>query len=144
DTVDARSDQYALACVFYELVTGKQAFSGPTMQAMLTSMLTGPRPRLSAVVPAIPASVDGATQRALSTDPEKRFASINEFARAIALESSGAAAASRESRRWKRLAIVLPLLVIAATVAWAMMFGPARREVVSGAETIAVVPFTVS
>src|SRR5690606_10466500 len=44
DNVDARSDQYALACVFYELVTGKQAFSGPTMQAMLTSILTGPRP----------------------------------------------------------------------------------------------------
>ncbi len=144
DEVDARSDQYALACVFYELVTGKQAFSGPTMQAMLTSMLTGPRPKLSSVVPGIPASVDGATQRALSTDPEKRFPSINEFARAIALESSGAAAASRESRRWKILAIVLPLLVITATALWVLMFGPARRDVVSGAETIAVVPFSVS
>lgn len=144
DKVDARSDQYALACVFYELVTGKQAFSGPTMQAMLTSILTGPRPRLSAVVPGIPGSVDGATQRALSTDPDKRFNSITEFARAIAMESSGAAAASRESRRWKRLAIVLPLVVIAGTAVWAMLYGPGRREVVSGAETIAVVPFNVS
>jgi tRNA A-37 threonylcarbamoyl transferase component Bud32/tetratricopeptide (TPR) repeat protein len=144
DTVDARSDQYALACVFYELVTGRQAFGGPTMQAMLTSMLTGPRPRLSAVVEGIPPEVDGATQRALSTDPNHRFDSISGFARAVTQETSGAAAATRESRRWKRLAIVLPVLVAVAATVWALFFGPGRRIVVSGAETIAVVPFTVS
>lgn len=144
DIVDARSDQYALACVFYELVTGKQAFGGPTMQAMLTSMLTGPRPRLSAVVDGIPHEVDGATQRALSTDPSHRFDTISGFARAVTQVTSGAAAASRESRRWKRLAIVLPVLVAGAAAVWALLFGPGRRIVVSGAETIAVVPFSVS
>ena len=144
DAVDGRSDQYALACVFYELVTGKQAFSGPTMQAMLTSVLTGPRPRISAVVDGIPPEVDGATQRALGTDPASRFESITAFADAVTQESSGAAAATRESRRWKRLAVVLPLLVAVAAVAWALLFGPGRRVVVSGAETIAVVPFATS
>ena len=144
DTVDARSDQYALACVFYELVTGKQAFGGPTMQAMLTSMLTGPRPKLSAVVDGIPVEVDSATQRALSTDPKHRFDTITGFARAVTQETSGAAAATRESRRWKRLAIVLPVLVAVAAAVWALFLGPGRRVVVSGAETIAVVPFTVS
>jgi tRNA A-37 threonylcarbamoyl transferase component Bud32/tetratricopeptide (TPR) repeat protein len=144
DTVDARSDQYALACVFYELVTGKQAFAGPTMQAMLTSILTGPRPRLSSVVDGIPAEVDGATQRALSTDPRSRFDTISGFARAVTQETSGAAMATRESRRWKRLAIVLPVLVALAATAWAVFLGPGRRVVVSGAETIAVVPFSVS
>jgi tRNA A-37 threonylcarbamoyl transferase component Bud32/tetratricopeptide (TPR) repeat protein len=144
DTVDARSDQYALACVFYELVTGKQAFAGPTMQAMLTNMLTGPRPRLSAMVDGIPPEVDGATQRALSTDPKHRFDSISGFARAVTQETSGAAMATRESRRWKRLAIVLPVLVAVAAATWAVFFGPGRRVVVSGAETIAVVPFSVS
>lgn len=144
DTVDARSDQYALACVFYEMVTGKQAFSGPTMQAMLTSMLTGPRPRLSSVVEGIPPEVDGATQRALATDPKERFPTVSGFAQAVARETSGVAAASRESRRWKRLALVLPVLVGGLAVGWALLFGPGRRMVVSGAETIAVVPFTVS
>ena len=144
DTVDGRSDQYALACVFYELVTGKQAFAGPTMQAMLTSILTGPRPRLSSVVEGIPPEVDGATQRALATDPAQRFDSIGEFAAAVTQESSGAAAATRESRRWKRLAVILPLVVAVAAVAWAMLLGPGRRVVVSGAETIAVVPFSTS
>ena len=144
DKVDARSDQYALACVFYELVTGKQAFSGPTMQAMLTSMLTGPRPRMATIVDDVPPPVDAATQRALSSDPTQRFNSINEFARAVSAETSGAAAATRESRRWKRLAIALPVIVALLGAAWVAFMGQRGRSVVSGAETIAVVPFTVS
>ncbi len=144
DTVDARSDQYALACVFYEMVTGKQAFSGPTMQAMLTSMLTGPRPRLSMVVEGVPPAVDSATQRALATDPARRFESITAFASAVAQESTGVAAATRESRRWRRLAIVLPLVVATAGIAWMTFFAGPPRAVISGAETIAVVPFSTS
>ncbi|HPF61835.1 MAG: protein kinase [Gemmatimonadetes bacterium] len=144
DTVDARSDQYALACVFYEMVTGKQAFSGPTMQAMLTSMLTGPRPKLSSVVADVPPGVDGATQRALATDPNARFASITEFADAVLDEGSGVAAATRESQRWKRLAIILPASVTLAAVVWMVFFAGPPRSVVLGAESIAVVPFTTS
>ncbi len=144
DTVDARTDQYALACVFYELVTGKQAFAAPTVQAMLSSMLTGPRPRLSGTVEGVPPTVDGATQRALDTDPSRRFDSITAFARAVGEESSEVAAAARESRRWRRLAIALPLLVVALGAVWLLIFGVPGRIVVSGAETIAVVPFAAS
>ncbi len=143
DVVDARSDQYALACVFYEMITGKQAFSGPSMQAMLTSMLTGPRPKLSSVMRETPPQVDLATQRALDTDPAKRFPSITAFAEAVAQESTGAAAAGRESRRWKRLAILLPAMVAVLAGLWVVFSKPAAI-VVSGAETIAVVPFATS
>jgi len=144
DVVDARSDQYALACVFYEMVTGRQAFSGKTMQALMTSVLTGPRPKLTAVVADAPAGIDAATQRALSADPSQRFQTIQQFADAVADESSGAAAATRESRRWKRLAIILPLIVLGIAGLWYVTSGRAARVVVSGAETIAVVPFSTS
>ncbi len=143
DEVDGRADQYALACVFYEMLSGNQPFTGPTLQALLTSMLTAPRPRL--VAPGVTPGVDAATQRALATNPSERFETITGFAEAVARESSGTVAATRESRRWKRLAIALPLLValVAATI-----YGVRGREplssVVSGAETIAVVPFSVS
>ncbi|MEP6589853.1 MAG: protein kinase [Gemmatimonadota bacterium] len=142
DVVDARSDQYALACVFYEMVTGKQAFSGSSMQAMLTSMLTGPRPKLSTVMRETPVAVDLATQRALDTDPGKRFPSITAFAEAVAQESTGAAAATRESLRWKRLALVLPVAMAAVVAVWFVFAKPS--QVVPGAESIAVVPFTTS
>ncbi|MES2124340.1 MAG: protein kinase [Gemmatimonadota bacterium] len=142
DVVDARSDQYALACVFYEMVTGKQAFSGSTMQAMLTSMLTGPRPKLSTVMRETPVAVDLATQRALDTDPSKRFPSILAFSEAVAQESTGAAAATRESRRWKRVAILLPGAMAVLVAVWFIFAKPS--QVVPGAESIAVVPFTTS
>lgn len=144
DEVDARSDQYSLACVFYEMVTGRQAFTGKTMQAMLTSMLTGPRPKLVQVIAATPPGVDAATQRGLSADPAGRFPDIMAFAHAVGQESTGAAAATRESRRWKRLAIALPLLLVAAGAVWVTIFGAPGRVVLSGAETIAVMPFSTS
>lgn len=144
DTVDARSDQYALACVFYEMVSGRQPFTGGSMQAMLTAVLTGPRPKLSSVATTTPPEVDAATQRALSANPAERFPDITAFAAAVAQESSGAAAATRESRRWKRLALALPLLVAAVAAGWYLLAGPPGRVVVSGAETIAVVPFATT
>jgi serine/threonine-protein kinase len=144
DDVDARSDQYSLACVFYEMVTGVQAFTGKTMQAMLTSMLTGPRPKLAQVVAATPQGVDAATQRALAADPAQRYPNILAFATAVGQESTGAAAATRESRRWKRLAILLPLLLVTAGALGIALFGFPGRSVVSGAETIAVMPFSTN
>jgi tRNA A-37 threonylcarbamoyl transferase component Bud32/tetratricopeptide (TPR) repeat protein len=143
DVVDSRSDQYALACVFYEMVCGKQPFSAPTMQALLTQVLTGPRPRLATIVHATPPGLDLTLQRALAQDPGQRFPDIMAFANAVTLESSGTVAAARESRRWKRLAILLPALVAIAAVVWVIAARPSRI-VVSGAETIAVVPFTAT
>jgi tRNA A-37 threonylcarbamoyl transferase component Bud32/tetratricopeptide (TPR) repeat protein len=143
DSVDARSDQYALACVFYEMVSGKQPFSAPTMQALLTQVLTGARPRLSSVVHATPPGLDATVQRGLAQDPAQRFPDIMAFANAVTLDSSGTAAATRESRRWKRLAIVLPAMVAVAAVVWVIAARPSRI-VVSGAEAIAVVPFTAT
>ncbi|HEY4319969.1 MAG TPA: serine/threonine-protein kinase [Gemmatimonadales bacterium] len=143
DQVDARSDQYALACVFYEMVSGKQPFSGPTMQAMLTQVLTGPRPRLATIISSTPPGLDATVQRALAQDPASRFPDILAFANAVTSESSGRAAATRESRRWKRLALILPV-VVAVVVIVAMVLARPHPSVVSGAETIAVVPFNTS
>ena len=56
--VDGRSDQYALACVFYEMVTGAMPFAGQTVQAVLAKSLTGPRPKLSKVNREVPADTD--------------------------------------------------------------------------------------
>ncbi len=143
DAVDARTDQYALACVFYEMVSGVQPFTAPTMQALLTKVLTGVRPKLVTVIRSTPPGLDTAVQRGLAQDPANRFPDIMAFANAVTLESSGAAAATRESRRWKRTAIVGVLAVAALAIVAVFAMQP-HRDVVSGAETIAVVPFSAS
>lgn len=141
--VDARSDQYSLACVFYEMVTGRAPFAGSTVQAMITQSLTGPRPRLSKVTRATPPEADAPVARALAADPAARFPSVAEFGAALEHAAGGGSAAVAERRRLKRLAVGLPLGVALAAVL-AFVFIPRGGVVVKGAESIAVLPFNAS
>ena len=47
DAVDARADQYSLACVLYEMLAGEPPFTGPTHQAIMARSLSAPRPHVS-------------------------------------------------------------------------------------------------
>jgi serine/threonine protein kinase/tetratricopeptide (TPR) repeat protein len=87
--VDARSDQYSLACVLYEMLAGGPPFAGPTAQAMLARRFTEPMPSLRAVRETVSEALEGAVRRALARTPADRFASTTAFAEAL----SGAAAA---------------------------------------------------
>jgi eukaryotic-like serine/threonine-protein kinase len=74
-TVDARSDQYALAAIAYEMLTGEPPHSGPTTAALIARLMTE-RPRdIRSTRPAVPAGVDAAIQRALEKSPADRFPS---------------------------------------------------------------------
>jgi serine/threonine-protein kinase len=142
--VDARSDQYSLACVFYEMTTGTAPFRGATVQAVLSQSLTGARPKLSKVNREAPPEADGAVQRAMASEPSKRFQSVQDFAAALEHASGGGTGAMAERRRLRRLAFGLPI-VFAALALGFVLFGPRRTgPVVQGAETIAVLPFSAS
>ena len=81
--LDGRSDQYSLACVIYEMLTGRPPFSGPTVLATLNRQANEPAPRIRLERPEIPPAVEQALLRGLAKDPEQRYASIAEFARAL-------------------------------------------------------------
>ncbi len=73
------SDQYALACVAYHLLTGRTPFTGTF--AELQQQHGAAMPLLpSQVNQLLPAGVDGPLLRALAKDPQQRFAQIDEFA----------------------------------------------------------------
>ncbi|HKV74828.1 MAG TPA: serine/threonine-protein kinase [Gemmatimonadales bacterium] len=142
--VDARSDQYSLAAVFYEMVTGRAPFSGDTVQAVLRGSLTGPRPKLSRVERAAPPEADGAVARALDSDPARRFPAVSGFAAALEHAAGGGTGSVAERRRLKRIAVLLPGGVALLAVLW-ILFGPGRGSpVVAGAESIAVLPFSTT
>ncbi|MEO8030283.1 MAG: serine/threonine-protein kinase [Gemmatimonadota bacterium] len=142
--VDARSDQYSLAAVFYEMVTGVAPFAGETVQAVLSQSLTAPRPKLSKITRETPAEADGPVAKALASDPAGRYETVNAFASALEHAAGGGTGAVAERRRLRRLAIGLPAGIAVLAGLW-IAFGPSRAgAVVAGAESIAVLPFSAS
>ena len=99
--VDARADQYSLACVLYELLAGQPPFTGPTAGAVLSRQVLDPVPPLTTLRPGVPGSVRRAIERALSKVPADRFGTVLEFLAALEAPEAPAAAP-------KKAIVVLP------------------------------------
>jgi serine/threonine-protein kinase len=85
--LDARSDQYSLACVLYEMIAGEPPHYGPSARAMIGRRLTEAAPSVRRLRPTVPAGVEGALSKALASAPADRFESITTFADALAADS---------------------------------------------------------
>jgi serine/threonine protein kinase len=76
------TDQYALAIMAYELLTGRPPFQGPPMRMMHLHATTPPQPP-STLNPQLSIDIDAVLLGALAKKPEDRFASIAAFAQAL-------------------------------------------------------------
>jgi serine/threonine-protein kinase len=83
--VDARTDEYALACAAFELLAGEPPFPRDKSMAVMYAQLSAPPPVLSARRPGLPPAVDEVLLRALAKAPGDRYASCGEFAHALRL-----------------------------------------------------------
>ncbi len=78
----AATDQYALAIMAYQLLTGSLPFQGRQEQVMYMHFNVQPKPP-STLNPRLTKEVDNIILRALAKKPEERFPSISAFANAI-------------------------------------------------------------
>ena len=84
--ISGRSDQFSLAVVAFEMLTGRRPFEAEAVLPLLQQIVQGRRPSARAINPSLPPGVDRVLQRALSIEPAERYGSCEEFA--IALDTA--------------------------------------------------------
>jgi serine/threonine protein kinase len=81
--VDGWADQYALALITFEMLTGRRVFESTSLPELLELHRAHEPPSARSLMRALNESVDDAIARALSKDPAKRYQTCVEFAVAI-------------------------------------------------------------
>jgi serine/threonine protein kinase len=81
--LDGRADEYALAVVAFELLSGRVPFIADSPLAVLHQQVTAPPPPLSTVLPGSPAAADTVLAKALAKKADERYATCGAFVRAL-------------------------------------------------------------
>jgi tetratricopeptide (TPR) repeat protein len=157
-TLDPRTDLWSFGCVLFELLTGRQAFSGSSISDVLASILVR-EPDWSALPDDTPAGARFLLQRCLHKDAAHRpgdaglvAAEIEEIlsGRSAAAETKALHGSGRPRRRrpfQRALFGVLAVLAVAVVVAAALASGrwgrgtPKVGRASTDARVLAVLPF---
>ncbi len=138
--VDARSDQYSLACVLYEMLAGEPPYTGPNAQAVIAKRFSEPIPHLS-TVRSVPAQVEATVARGLAKTPADRFSSVSAFAQALDVGSGHLPQESTRRRVLGRGLLLGAGAVIGLAILFARQRGDSRTGPPDGPLTVAVLPF---
>jgi serine/threonine protein kinase len=87
--VDARTDVYALSCVLFEELTGRVPYAAGSPLAVLHAHQFHPVPSVCALQPALPIAFEAVISRGLAKDPDERYPSAGDLARAAASALAG-------------------------------------------------------
>ena len=79
--VDARADQYALACILFELLSGRPPFVNDVQVVMLMAHLQEQVPPIADELD-LPPAIDGVLAKAMSKSPNDRYENCRAFAQA--------------------------------------------------------------
>jgi tetratricopeptide (TPR) repeat protein/tRNA A-37 threonylcarbamoyl transferase component Bud32 len=140
---DGRADQYALALIAQEVLTGHRVFEHHDWQELLRMQCEQEPPSPRTIVPDLPEAVCVALARALDKDPNRRFASCEEFAVALGCQFLSApppapeilrlTAARGMSGQWRSTGLRISRresavhLALAADALWVVYRGEIRR-----------------
>lgn len=135
--ITAKSDQYSLACVLYECLTGRPPFEDATAMGLILKHINeqpAPLSKKSFVPPAVAKAID----RALRKDPDDRFKSMVEFKNALY------ALSPENDKPWLPIAIVASALVLViGLAAWVLAWSMQKNIPLSTASPSSTAPVAV-
>jgi len=99
ESVDGRSDLFALGCVLYEMLTGEMAFSGPTAMATIAKRFTWSPPPVTKTRSDVPAVVADIVSRLLARDACDRHSTGAQVVAALRQQTPGPAPAGTAGSR---------------------------------------------
>lgn len=82
-TLDGRTDQFALAVLAFQLLTGRMPFQGDTIAGMAYAIVHTQPPSARALNPDLGPAVDQVLARGLAKSPSERFPTCAELVRAL-------------------------------------------------------------
>ena len=103
--VDARADQYALACILYELLTGEPPYRNDVQVVMLMAHVQEPIPRIGGRF-GLPRAIDDVIARGMAKSATERFRTAGRWPRPRRRRSASPPTCSAHRRRgrpcWRR------------------------------------------
>ena len=96
ESLDGRSDLYALGCIGFLALSGRLPFEGSAPQAILVAHATKEPPSLRSVAPAVPAALAAVIDRCLRKRASDRFANGEELADALGKALQAVESAARD------------------------------------------------
>ena len=81
--VGGRADQFSLAVIAYELLTGAKPFNGYSLASVVYKVCNDPPPAVQLSNSSLPAELDTVFHRALDKDPAMRYPNASQFVAAL-------------------------------------------------------------
>lgn len=96
ESIDARSDIWAIGAILFELLVGRPPFAGDSLPRLFVKIMRSKTPRPSAFRDDVDPGLDEVVARCLAIDPARRYATVADLAWALSsLDIPGAVAAHR-------------------------------------------------
>jgi tetratricopeptide (TPR) repeat protein len=144
----AGSDLYSLGVLLFYLLTRTFPYKGADIEGLRGAHADGHREWLRDLRPDVPSELVHTIERALEPDPARRYATAGAMERDLAeeprvtgpLDATHVARGPQRARVAFALTAVLLACVIAGLVIWSRNSGSARGTVLTGINTIGILP----
>jgi len=132
--IDERTDIFSLGTVFYELLTARSPFAGPTYEVVLQRVMNSTPEPVSDVNRAVAPELAAVIARMMAKDPAQRQASCDEVMKDLqrthtltgaGLPVEAAAAPAARPRKWASWPVAVTAAVLAAATSWTLWGGTA-------------------